>query len=148
MSRFALPSGRTLLLGVFLLGALALFLERVIVTDGERIEALVERCVSTVKAEDWDAFTGCLHPEFRAEERDREAAVAYARSLWGRYRPVGLSVDLDDIDVDGDRAACDAEIRANVLGRPSVVPVRLEFQREGDAWRLQSFRFTGWARPL
>lgn len=128
------------------LGALAWGIERLVVTDTEAIEALVERAEEAVRDGDFETLAGLLHPDYEAEGRDRDEAVRYVRRLWRRYRPVGLDVELGTVRVEGDRAEAPAVADVRALGRPFTIRLRTGFGRTPDGWRLREARPTGWGR--
>lgn len=134
-------------LGVaFLLAVGAWLIAGWIVTDREAIAALMEEAVEAVKAGDFGRFAATLDTDYEAEGRDRDAMVDYVRTLWRRTRPGDLDAVLDEIQVEGDDAWGAAEVRANVLGRPTRIPVQVTWRRTEDGWRIASAKPIGWAR--
>ncbi len=121
-------------------------IERLVVTDKEAIRALVERTTEAVKTGDFDAVAQAFDPAYDAEGRDRDGMVEYLRTLWRRFRPLGLEVDLGEVTVEGDDASALAEISANVVGRPTRIEVTTVFRRTDAGWRIAAARPVGWPR--
>ncbi len=114
-----MQSRLSLWLGVLLLvGGAAFLLERLVVTDAEAVEALVERAADAVRDGDFEALAATLGAEFRVEGRAGEEAVAWIRKLRRNYRPLGIEAEVGDVEVAGDRAVAPTVVSMTVLARP------------------------------
>ena len=82
--------------------------------DGWRAFGDQLRCGFGCDRNDFDRFAATLDTAYEAEGRDRDAMVDYVRTLWRRTRPLGLEMELGELEVDGDDAWGPAEVRANV----------------------------------
>jgi hypothetical protein len=142
-SRFWPPTARGLLLATLAVGALAVAAERLIQTDREALEALLQRAADAASLGDVRALARTLDEDYAAEGRNREQAVAYARTLWDRYRPTGLRITQEIRDLGEDEAHAEALVSARVMGIPVRVPVALVYRRTGDGWRIHAAVQTG-----
>ena len=121
-----------------LLGLVAavVLVERLIVTDAESIEALVEDAEEAGNARDWDALLGLLSPEFVYEGRDREETVALVQRLVTRFDPQGVTFSISKLEIQGDRATARARINVRALGRVLPLASDVSFARTPDGWAL------------
>ncbi|MHC5009676.1 MAG: nuclear transport factor 2 family protein [Planctomycetota bacterium] len=136
----------TALLGLFLLVGIVIVVERLVVTDREAIRSLVEEATTALREGDFDALADLVHPDYEGEGENAAGAVQRARTVWLRYRPGGLSTELGEISLDGDRAEAPAEAKGWVIGQRMAVSMELTFERMATGWRIRSARLVGWPR--
>lgn len=125
---------RLLLAAVALVGGLAWLVERLVVTDAEAVEAVLDRAASDASRGAWDAVADALDDGFREGGRDRAAFVAWARAQWTRASLRAITVDVLDVRVEGDRAA--ARVDARLQPYAQRVPGTVELERRDGAWRI------------
>ena len=94
---------------------LAWGVERLIVTDREAIEAIVEGGARAVERGDWDAVAAIFDDEVVEGARDERDFVKQLRSYWQASGATSLSTEVLDLTVSGDRAS--ARVRARPGGR-------------------------------
>ena len=102
-------------LGVLLAALLAWGIERLIVTDKEAIEAVVEAGAHAVERGDWDAVAAIFDDEVVVDGKDKRAAVRRLRAYWEASGATSLSTEVLDLVVSGDQAS--ARVRARPGGR-------------------------------
>jgi hypothetical protein len=140
---------RLVLLGLVAAAVLAWGVERLIVTDAEAIETLLEDAADAVARDDWDAASRAFDDDFRAQSppRDREQFLAWARSAWTSFGRPAPTLRVRETSVSGDEAA--VLVRVTVEGYPAPIDARLECVRRPDGWRvarLVEWSFGGFAR--
>ena len=131
MTLFSRPPLLALLLVLVLV---AFGIERLVVTDGERLEAWAEAAAAAAQSGDRGALEALLAPEFRYRGKDRERTLDHIADLRRKYTPPGVRIRLIKIEVDGDGASADARVDANGMRRP----VRLDWVRREGSWLLVS----------
>jgi len=122
---------------LIVLGGLVFLVERLIVTDAEAVEALVERAAEAVREGDFEALAATLAPGFTLEGRSREEAVDWIRTLRRRYQPRGIEVEVEDVAVDGEAATATARAAANVMARPVRFRLTLDCGHVEGEWRIR-----------
>jgi len=125
---------RLLLAAVALVGGLAWLVERLVVTDAEAVEAVLERAAADASRGAWDAVADALDEGFREGGRDGAAFVAWARAQWTRAALRAITVDVLDVRVEGDRAA--ARVDARLQPYAQRVPGTVELERRDGTWRI------------
>lgn len=129
-----------LLLALLGLGVLV---ERLIVTDREAVEAVLEEAVSAFEAGDLERLGGLIDETYLAAGRDRARVVAYAETVRRLYRPSQTSVHVQEVTVEGDDAK--ARLRVWTLVTPGRIPVDLEvrLRRRPQGWRIAGAEVRG-----
>ena len=102
-------------LGVLCAALAAWGIERLIVTDKEAIEAIVEAGARAVERGDWDAVAAIFDDEVVVGGKDKRDAVKRLRAYWEASGATSLSTEVRDLVVSGDQAS--ARIRAWPGGR-------------------------------
>ena len=128
---------RRVLLGILLLFAVGLGIERLVISDREAIESLLERAATSVSRDDWDALANALDEEYAEHGRDKQAFVAFVRGLKERHRPQGVGLEIGDTTVDGDRAETRVVVKP---GAPYIglrIGGRVVLVRSPDGWRIR-----------
>jgi hypothetical protein len=125
-----------LLLPLVVLGGVALLVERLIVTDGEAVQGLVDDAAEAVREGDFQGLRGMLAESYRGEGRTPDGAVDRVKGLWKVFRPSGLSAQTLEVEVEGDRARAPVNVRGAVAGRAFVVSLDVEFVREEGGWKV------------
>jgi len=134
----------SLWLGVLLLAAgLVYLVERLIVTDAEAVQALVERAAEAVREGDFEALAGTLGAEFTVEGRTGQEAVDWIRKLKRNYRPLGLEVEVGEVEVSEDRAMAPTQVSMTVLARPVRFDAAVHCQNTNGEWRITSAILVG-----
>lgn len=118
--------------------ALVLLIERLVVTDAEAIESMMEGAAEALDAGDFDRLGSFLHESFASQGQDRETVLAYIRRLHAGYRPTGLNARMEGVVVEGDGATGVGHVGMQVLGRPHRVRLRMTFLRGPDGWQMAS----------
>ena len=120
---------------------LAWAVERLIVTDREAIEAVVERGARAIERGDWDAVAAIFDDEALEGGRDRRELLRFVKSSWQASGATSLSAEVLDLTVSGDRAS--SRIRARPGGRG------LAYGEGVVSWvrRESGWRVTGISNP-
>lgn len=127
----------SLWLGALLLvGGLIFLVERLIVTDAEAVEALVERATQAAREGDFEALAATLAPEFTVEGRTGEEALAWIRKLRRNYRPLGIEAEVGEVEVAEDRAMAPTLVSMTVMARPVRFRAAVHCQRANGEWRI------------
>ncbi|MDJ0521113.1 MAG: hypothetical protein QNJ90_03460 [Planctomycetota bacterium] len=137
---------RSPLLGLLLVVLAVYGIERLIVTDAEKIEQLGEDAAHAIRAEAWEWLENLLHEEFTYENRDRAQTVEHIRSLVRKYKPTDVGVAIFEIQVDDAEAKARAVVKGTALGRPVRVPVDAWFKEVDDDWKLWKVQGGAWVR--
>jgi ketosteroid isomerase-like protein len=131
------------LLVLALIIGLIVLVERLIVTDAEAVEAVVEQAADAVKQGDFAALADLLDMDYKGEGGDKDGAIAYAQRIWGQWRPMGLRAAVGQVEVNGDEASAPTMVRGQVLGRPFGIRVGFGLKRTDDGWRISSAQYLG-----
>jgi SnoaL-like protein len=125
-----------LLAGVLLLALLVWGVERLVVTDREAIEHLLERTAAAVERDDWDGVAGAFADDFRSQptKQDKRGFLARAKSAWTTFGRPALRVRVREATIDGDAAAC--SVRVTAAGFTAPIDARIELVRGDDGWRI------------
>jgi hypothetical protein len=128
--------------GVMLLVAVlaGYLIERLIVTDAEAIEALLERAVAAVDHGDFDVFRDTIDEEYSQDGRDRDGIVKFVSEEYRHWRPSGLRLDVLEVKVTGDEAEARIALRARDPGGRVLAEVHLV--RRAGGWRIRAARPT------
>lgn len=130
---------RSRLLAVAVLAAAAAFaVERLVVTDAEAVERTLEDAADAVTRGDWTAFAAAVADDFADRGQDKAAFVAWAQDLCRRSQAKSVGVDVEDVRVEGDRAAARVVVRPGVPWAGLRVPGRVDLVRVGDDWRIEA----------
>jgi ketosteroid isomerase-like protein len=127
----------SLWLGVLLVvGGLVLLVERVIVTDAEAVEALVQRAAEAVREGDFEALAATLGAGFTVEGRTGKEALDWIRKLRRNYRPLGIDAEVGEVEVSEDRAVAPTVVSMTVMARPVHLRAAVHCRRAEDGWRI------------
>jgi hypothetical protein len=124
------------LVQLMLAAGLGLVIERLVVTDSEAIESLVEDATKAIATRDFEKLREHLTEDFSYGHRDRDASLAYLEEAARRYAPRRIDVVASQIAPHGDRADCHAALRVYVYGRVFALDAMVHFAREDDGWRI------------
>jgi len=110
-------------------------IERLIVTDREAIETLVEGAAKAVSKGDWGGFAAAIDDAYAERGQDKKDFVAWVRTTYDRYHPGDVGVEVADTTVEGDHAA------TRIVVKPSFPAGyrfggRVELVRSPDGWRI------------
>lgn len=130
----AVTRSNLVLAAVVVAAGLAWLVERLVVTDREAVTDVVTRTADAVTRGAWDDVAGHLDETFAVGRLDKAAFVAWARAQWNAAPVRSLSTSVDDVRVEGDRAA--ARVVATVSAFGVRVPARVDLERRGSAWRI------------
>jgi hypothetical protein len=137
------PRGRSLLLGLLLAVGLGVLIERLVVTDAEAIEALLEEFRDAAKDREWKRIRPVLSDDFAWGQRGPDETVAEVERIAQRYPPTRIEVEWGAIAPARLRCEVDVTYRAWGYGGVWVGQVRVTFAREKDGWRLLEAQPTG-----
>ena len=121
---------------VLFLAAAAWAIEHLIVTDREAIETLLAGAHGSVEREDWDGLAAAIAPDYAERGMDREKAVGWIRDLWRRSHMKSADLTVDDVRVDGDRAAARVTIRPGLGLGGWRFGGRVDVERRPEGWRI------------
>jgi hypothetical protein len=119
--------------GLLLAVAAAWTVERLVVTDREAIEALLSETADAAKRGDWAAVRRALVEDFQGMEADE--VVSWIRGFAGAGVFPGWSLSVEDVAVEGDRAAARATVRLGPYGSYSG---EAGLERTEAGWRVRS----------
>lgn len=129
----------SLWLGVLaVVAGLVLLVERLIVTDAEAVEALIERAAEAVRQGDFEALADTLEADFTVDGRTGEEALTWIRRLYRNFRPLGIEVEIGEIEVVDDRAMAPTVVSMTVMARPFRFAASVHCQRTDGDWRIVS----------
>jgi hypothetical protein len=133
---FPIPRPRIVFLGIVVLGLVAWGIERLVVTDREAIEHLLERTAASIERGDWDGVSRSLSDDFRSQatKQDKEPFLAWVKSAWSTFGEPAPRVSVRETVVEGDTAA--SLVRVTVAGYPAPIDARIECKRTEDGWRI------------
>lgn len=137
------PRGRSLLLAFLLAVGLGILVERLIVTDTEAIEALLEELRDAAKDREWNRLRPVLSDDFAWGQYGPDETVSEIERLVHRYPPTRIEVEWGAVAPARLRCEVDATVRAFGYGGAWLGKVRLTFAREKDGWRLLEAQPTG-----
>ena len=127
----------SLWLGVLLgVGGLVLLVERLIVTDAEAVDALVQRAAEAVREGDFEALAATLGAGFTVEGRTGEEALDWIRKLRRNFRPLGIEAEVGEVEVSEDRALAPTVVSMTVMARPVRLRAAVHCRRGEDGWRI------------
>ena len=127
---------RRILVVILVLWAVGFGVERLVVTDREAIESLLERAAASVSHDDWDGFATALADDYAERGRDKKAFVAFVRGLKERHKPQGVGIDIGDPKVEGDRATTQVVVKPGAPYIGTRIGGRVELLRTKDGWRI------------
>src|SRR5262245_56716570 len=111
-----LRSKRSLLVGLLLAVGLGILIERLVVTDAEAIEALLEEANDAAKDREWRRLRPLLSDDFTWQGRDADATVAEIERLAERNRPTWIEMRWGAIAPARLRCDVEVEVRAAAYG--------------------------------
>jgi hypothetical protein len=117
---------------------LGVLVERLVVTDTEAVEALLDEAIAAVKARELGRLRPLLADDFDFHGRGPEAALAEAQRLLDRHRPTLLELTPGPVVVAGSRAEVLLKVRALAYGGAYAGWLALGLVRERTGWRLLS----------
>jgi hypothetical protein len=126
-----------LVLALAAIAALAAWgIERLVVTDREAIEALIEGARTAVVRGDWPALESTLADDYAERGLDRAGAIAWIQRLWRRSQLSALTVDVEDVRVEGDRAAARVTVSPTMGFGGTRFGGRVDLERREAGWRI------------
>jgi hypothetical protein len=126
-----------LVLAVLAVAALAAWgIERLVVTDREAIEALLDGARASVLREDWDGIRDVIADDYAERGLDRDGAVSWIRDLWRRSQMKSLTLTIDEVRVEGDRAAARVTVSPGLPFAGARFGGRVELERRTGGWRI------------
>lgn len=120
--------------------------ERLWVTDSERIQAWGEDAAAALMDRDRAALGALLHEDFTLGERDREATLDWVLGLHARYRPTRVEIALGEIEFEGDVARVFGQVITGIAGRPVRAGGQMVFEKGAEGWLLRSVALEGLPR--
>lgn len=118
--------------------ALAWAVERLIVTDGEAIEALLEGQASVIVRGEWDALEKTIVEDYDERGKNRAGLVSWVRDTWQRSGARSLDVHVEETRVEGDRARARVTVSPGMPFGGMRVSGSVELRRTEDGWRIAS----------
>jgi len=126
-----------LVLALAAIAALAAWgIERLVVTDREAIEALIEGARAAVVRGDGPALESMLADDYAERGLDRAGAIAWIQRLWRRSQLSALTVDVEDVRVEGDRAAARVTVSPTMGFGGTRFGGRVDLERRAAGWRI------------
>jgi len=124
-------------LRLLFIGALGFGLERLIVTDTEAIESLVEEAATFAGAGDLEGLGGLLAADFRHGGKDRQASLDEVARRRAQFTPKEVRARVSQLEVTGDTARGRLLIVAEG-GRMGFARVMADvsFTKEDGDWRF------------
>ena len=123
---------------VLLALGLGVLVERLVVTDTEAIEALLDSAQAALRERALERLRPLLSEDFEHSGRGPDEAVEEARRLIERHRPTLLEIDPGPIVLDRGRAEVDVSVRALAYGGGYTGSLRLVLRHEDTGWRVLS----------
>jgi len=115
--------------------------QRLVVTDRERIRAVSAAIAAAVDAGDVAALSEHVADDFRVRDIDRAALLELAKSAMDRHRPRDVKLSDVRVTVTGDRAEVTQTstcfVESDVYSGRVTVNWTAVFVRARGAWRLQ-----------
>ena len=133
-----------LLLLLVVLGGVVYLVDRLVVTDREAIEALVERAVQTTREGDFEALGELVDLEYEGKGGSREGVLRLVKSTWSTWRPVQLDADIGEIDVQEGTGEAPVVVTGQVAGQPIALRLAVRFVEREDGWKIAAARIVGW----
>jgi len=121
---------------VLVAAGLYVLVDRLIVTDRERVERVVEDVRDAVVRDDWDAVAAAVDEDVSLGARDKRALVDSWRSLWKGSGLQTLDASVDDVAVDGDRAAARVRVGPGGMLARAWGSGRVHFVRRENGWKI------------
>src|SRR5262245_3409194 len=137
------PRPRSLLIGLLIAIGLGVLIERLVVTDTEAIEALLEEARDAAKERQWSRLPPLLSDPSTGYGRGPDETVAELTRLAERNRPTLIDVEWGAIAPARLRCEVDVEVRAFAYGGRYGGTVRVIFAKEPDGWRLLEVQGAG-----
>ena len=137
-----------LLLLLLVLGGLAFGLDRLIETDEEAIEALVDRATRAAREGDFQAVGETLDVEYQGKGGSRDGVLKLVQSLWETWKPADLGTELGDIQVEGETAKAPVRVKGQVLGRPLALQLETHYVKRDAGWRVAGAQVVGWGELI
>ena len=133
---------RLVLWALLAAAASALVIERLIVTDQEAIESVLEDAAQDVVRGDDAAMTRRIVEDYDERGKDRAALVKWAHDIWQRSQMRSLHVEVVETKVSGDRAAARIVVRPgpSFAGAPMGglrLGGRIDLRRTHEGWRIE-----------
>jgi hypothetical protein len=130
------PRPRTLRLGLLLLVGLGVLVERLVVTDREAIEQVLEEGRDAAQARDLSQLRPLLSDTFTWNGLGPDAAIESLQRLLARA-PAHVDAKWGPIEPVDDR--CVVEMSVTVYPY-ALFPVRVTFVREKGGWKVREVR--------
>jgi hypothetical protein len=130
--------------GVLVVVLALVALERLVVTDRERVEMTLDRCAAALEADDLDALLDGIAPEADRTRSEARRAMEWIR--FTRIKITDLTVHINELT---SPPSARAEFRAVVAGRERrgtlsdiTRPIRfhVDLRQEGDRWLITDHR--------
>ena len=121
---------------MLLAALLAWGVERLVVTDREAIESLVEGAAAAVNRDDWDAVATAFDEEITAGAKTKAALLAWIRDAALRVHPTSLSAHVLDLKIAGDRARARVHASGGSNTGPFGVSAEVDLARREDGWKI------------
>jgi hypothetical protein len=137
------PRPRSLLIGLLIAVGLGVLIERLVVTDTEAIEALLEEARDAAKDREWNRLRPLLSDSFTWHGLGPDETVAELTRLAERNRPTLIEVNWGAVAPSRLRCEVDVEVRAFAYGGRYGGTVRVVFAKERDGWRLLEVQGSG-----
>jgi hypothetical protein len=137
------PRPRSLLIAALLAVGLGFLIERLVVTDTEAIEALLEEARDAAKDREWARLRPLLSDDFVWQGRNADETVAEVARLAERHGPTMIEVAWGAVAPARLRCDVEVDVRARVGLYHHGVRVRVTFAKEKDGWRMLEVQTLG-----
>lgn len=137
------PRPRSLLIAALLAVGLGVLIERLVVTDTEAIEALLEEARDAAKDRDWGRLRPLLSDGFAWQGRGPDETVEEIARLAQRHGPTMIDVTWGAIAPSRLRCDVEVDVRARVGLYHYGGKVRVTFAKEEDGWRMLEVQTIG-----
>ena len=131
------------LLGACLLFGGLVLVERLVVTERERVKATLYGLAAAIERDDVDTVLAAFHPDAQRERQQLQLAMKHFRA-----RRINIKSNLEIEVFGGDSPTqARAEFNAVAIGgdRDDVLPQKLpqfvivDFYKDGDVWRVETY---------
>jgi len=131
--------------GTLVLIVLLFVVQHLVVTPREEVRAALDELVAAIEREDRAAIAAVVSPAYQSEDMGHADLLAHIETALARMRIYDTRLSSVDIRIEGQRAGVTFLARATVAIESAVGDEhwgrwRVDFVREGGAWRIISIR--------
>ena len=121
---------------MLLAALLAWGVARLIVTDREAIDGVIEDAAVAAARDDWDAVAAAIDETVTAGARDKPALLAWLRTAARSERVTHLSASVVDAKISGDRATARVRAGGGSAEGPWRATASVDLVRRENGWRI------------